>query len=75
MKIINSYIKSLKLANHFILTVPSNPKLSTSLQPTVNPFLHQPQDHRKQQKSNRKVRKKYIKVNTTCKNIENQPEG
>ena len=44
MKIINSYTKSLKLANHFILTIPSNPKLSTSLHSTVDPFLHQPQD-------------------------------
>ena len=38
MKVINSYIKSLKLANYLILTIPSNPTLLTSLQPTEKPF-------------------------------------
>ena len=30
--------KSLKLANHLILTIPSNPTLPASLQPTLKPF-------------------------------------
>ena len=35
---INSYIKSLKPANHLILTIPSNPTLPASLQPTEKPL-------------------------------------
>ena len=38
MKMINFYIKSFKLANHLILTIPSRPPLSAFLQPTVKPF-------------------------------------
>ena len=35
---INSHIKSLKLANHFTLAIPSNPTFPPSLQPTEEPF-------------------------------------
>ena len=35
---INSYIKSLKLANHIILTIPSNLTVIAYLQPTDKPF-------------------------------------
>ena len=38
MKIIDSYIPSLKLANHLILTIPSNPTLLASLQPIGKSF-------------------------------------
>ena len=35
---VNSYIKNLKLANHLILTISSNPTLPASLQPTEKPI-------------------------------------
>ena len=38
MKEINLYIKSLKLSNHFILTIPSSSTLPASLQSTEKPF-------------------------------------
>ena len=38
MKEINLYIKILKLADHFILTIPSSPTLLASLQSTEKPF-------------------------------------
>ena len=80
----NSYIRRLKLANHLILAMPSNPTLLSSLQPTEKPFnqtcvanqLSAPAARSQEAlKSNGKVRKKWIKVNNSCKNIQKPPEG
>ena len=38
MKMIYSYMKSLKFANNLILTFPSNPTLPASLHPTEKPL-------------------------------------
>ena len=68
---INSYIKSLKLKNHLILTIPSNLTFPASpdretIQPnlcckSVVKFLHQPQDHRKHKSRTEKLGKDGLK--------------
>ena len=58
MKIINSYIKRLKFANHLILTIPSKPTLRI---PATDKEIIQPNLRCKStvaKKSNEKVRKK-----------------
>ena len=77
---ISSYIKSLKLANHLILKVPSNPTPLASLHATEKPFSHTCTANcqvsittarlPKTQKPHGKVRKKWIKVNTSSRNIQ-----
>lgn len=71
----------LKLVNHLILTISSNPTLAADGRETIPPnflskssakFLYLPQDHRK--RKSRKVRKKLIKLSTSCKNIQKPPE-
>ena len=76
-------LKCLKLANHLILTIPSNLTLVTFLQQKKKPFNQTCavgcQDsttaarQQKAQKSNENVRKKWIKVNTSSKNIQKPP--
>ena len=83
---IYSYMKSLKFANNLILTFPSNPTLPASLHPTEKPFNQTCVAYhcqvstttarsQKAQKSNGKVMKKWMMVNTSCKSIQKSPEG
>ena len=85
MKMINSYIKSLQLAKDLILRshqIPHSPlpcsrqrnhstKLALQINCQVSTTVATSQ---KAQKKN-KARKKWIKVNTSCKNNQKPPEG
>ena len=77
MKVMNSLIKSLKLANHLILLSCSPQRNhSTKLGLQVNCQVSIPAARsQRAQKSKRKVRTKGIKVYISCKDNQKRPKG